>query len=796
MNIYEKEHLNSLRALLPECTVLLRKSGAFPLEKPCSLVLCGNGARHTVKGGTGSGEVNSRFFVSAEEGLKEAGFNIVSGAWLDAYDKVRAKAQKKFADGAFKKMLRDPIGAVSEIMGAIVPEPEYSISLPVEGEAAVYVLSRISGEGTDRSFTKGDFLLTDSERRDILALAGNFSRFLLVLNTGGPVDLSGLESVGDILVLSQLGVETGAALADILLGKTYPSGKLTTTWASTEEYPRIGDFGGTEETEYREGVYVGYRYFDSAGIAPAFPFGFGLGYTEFETTCVSVSADGEHVCVQTETANVGSRCGKEIVQLYVSPPAGKIDKPYQALAAFAKTPELRPGERAGLTLKFDMSQLAVYDGKHARYVLEAGDYVLRLGSDSRRTEAVSVIRLDGQAVTAKVRNILGKPGFEDWNPGREFETEKRLPELVIRAENLPCRACDYYRPFAVSPEAARLDTESLIRLNVGYFKPGNAFQSIIGEASTSVAGAAGESFNGIVMADGPAGLRLSRQYVKSENGVKSVGLTIPESLSSVIPAPVVKALKKFSGSRVGKDEKRLEQYATAIPVGTAIAQSWNVALAEKCGDIVGEEMKLFGVDLWLAPALNIHRSVLCGRNYEYYSEDPLLSGKMAAGITRGVQKHPGCGVTIKHFAANNQEFKRYSNDSRLSERALREIYLRGFEIAVREGAPLALMTSYNLLNGIHTSEHLGLMRDILRYEWGYDGAVMTDWLISQEIMTKGSKHPAPQAWRIARAGGDVVMPGSAADTRNIRKAVKAGELSRRQLEINATRMLKLKPLKR
>ena len=175
MNIYEKEHLNSLRALLPECTVLLRKSGAFPLEKPCSLVLCGNGARHTVKGGTGSGEVNSRFFVSAEEGLKEAGFNIVSGAWLDAYDKVRAKAQKKFADGAFKKMLRDPIGAVSEIMGAIVPEPEYSISLPAEGEAAVYVLSRISGEGTDRSFTKGDFLLTDSERRDILALAGSIA---------------------------------------------------------------------------------------------------------------------------------------------------------------------------------------------------------------------------------------------------------------------------------------------------------------------------------------------------------------------------------------------------------------------------------------------------------------------------------------------------------------------------------------------------------------------------------------------------------------------------------------------
>lgn len=431
------KHLRRLRGLLPECTVLLRKSGGFPLSGPCRLVAYGNGVRHTVKGGTGSGEVNSRFFTTVEDGLREAVFEIISAPWLDAYDALYAGAKKDFADRAVKRMLRDPAGAVAEIMGAIIPEPEYNIPLDFRGDAAVYVLSRISGEGSDRSPVKGDIYLTDTERRDILELAEKYEKFLLVINAGGPVDLSGIESVRDILVLSQLGVETGSALADILLGKTYPSGKLSTTWAAFGDYQTVGSFGDAEETEYREGVYVGYRYFDSVGTVPMFPFGFGLGYTDFEISDASAAAEGERITVTAKVTNIGSFPGKEIAQLYVSPPGGRIDKPYQSLAAFAKTRELIPGESEEIKLSFDLSDVASYDTDHSCYVLESGSYVLRLGTDSRSTRVISVIALDGDAVTRQVKNVFGDPGFADWHP-TEQQSEVLSPELIISADCIPC----------------------------------------------------------------------------------------------------------------------------------------------------------------------------------------------------------------------------------------------------------------------------------------------------------------------------------------------------------------------
>ncbi|MBQ1315887.1 MAG: glycoside hydrolase family 3 protein, partial [Lachnospiraceae bacterium] len=234
-----------------------------------------------------------------------------------------------------------------------------------------------------------------------------------------------------------------------------------------------------------------------------------------------------------------------------------------------------------------------------------------------------------------------------------------------------------------------------------------------------------------------------------------------------------------------------EQYCTAIPIGCAIAQSWNDALAEELGDIVGDEMERFGVHLWLAPALNIHRSIRCGRNFEYYSEDPLISGRMAAAVTRGVQKHPGRGTTIKHFTVNNQEYNRIGSNSQVSERAMREIYLKGFEICVKESQPHALMTSYNLLNGIHTSERRDLITDILRAEWGYEGIVMTDWVIAGITQVKNPAHRNALSDQVAAAGGDLFMPGGKGDLKNIMDALESGTLSRRQLEENATRVYRM-----
>ena len=228
-----------------------------------------------------------------------------------------------------------------------------------------------------------------------------------------------------------------------------------------------------------------------------------------------------------------------------------------------------------------------------------------------------------------------------------------------------------------------------------------------------------------------------------------------------------------------------------IPIGTAIAQSFNTELAENFGDLVGAEMEMMGVNLWLAPALNIHRSILCGRNFEYYSEDPFVSGMVAAAITRGVQKHKGCFVTIKHYAANNAETNRYCNNSQVSERAMREIYLRGFGLCVREAGPKAVMTSYNLLNGTHTAEHRGLIEDILRCQFEFDGIVMTDWVI--DVMTSaGSKYRNSLSHEVAKAGGDLFMPGGKKDYENVLNALKDGSLSRKQVEINASRVVRMK----
>ena len=260
-------------------------------------------------------------------------------------------------------------------------------------------------------------------------------------------------------------------------------------------------------------------------------------------------------------------------------------------------------------------------------------------------------------------------------------------------------------------------------------------------------------------------------------------------MSELMPAPAALAMKLLGGNGKVKGEI-LEQNCSAIPIGTALAQSWNLPFAEQCGDLVGDEMERFGVQLWLAPALNIHRDIRCGRNFEYFSEDPLISGKFAAAITRGVQKHPGCGTTVKHFAANNQETNRYSSNSQVSERAMREIYLRGFEIAVRESLPHALMTSYNLLNGVHTSERRDLIEDILRAEFGYEGIVMTDWIIA--VMTgKSKKYAAPDAAKIAAAGNDLTMPGGMGDLKAMKRGMKKGVVTRRQLQINAARVARM-----
>ena len=794
---YEKEHAQRIRSLGAECTLFLKRSGDFPLQAAGEIALFGSGARRTVKGGTGSGEVNSHYFVTVEEGLENAGFTVTSKYWLDTYDSLRKAARESFLRRLQEKARREHKMAVLEYMGVVMPEPEYTIPLYGEGDTAIYVLSRISGEGSDREAKPGDILLTETEIRDILTLQKKYKRFLLALNTGGVVDLSPVMAVENILLLSQLGAETGNILADILLGKSFPSGKLSTTWAAWEDYPTVGDFGGRDETRYKEGVFVGYRYFDSVDRKPLFPFGFGLGYTDFAVAPLSLRREGETVFLRARVRNTGAFPGKETVQLYASQPGKEIPQPWQVLAAFRKTPELQPGESCEVELCFDFKDLAYYDEDDNTWTLEKGSYLLRLGSSSADTRIAGRLLLNKDAVTLDCRACCGKPDFKDWSPEpREQEKTGMVRTLRFTAKKIKRERVAYRLGGDMDLITEELSDEELALLNVGAFEEKPGLLSTIGNAGRTVAGAAGETCRelreknipALVMADGPAGLRLSRDYTLDEKGVHPVGETMPESILELMPKPLSWLLSRMGG---GKPKGEiLHQYATAIPIGIAIAQSWNSELAEACGSLVGAEMERFGVHLWLAPALNLHRDIRCGRNFEYYSEDPLLSGKMAAGITRGVQRHPGCAVTIKHFAANNQEYNRYNSNSQVSQRTLRELYLRGFGICVRESAPLAVMTSYNLLNGTHTSEQRDLIHRILRCEFGFGGIVMTDWILP---MGQGSskKYPAPDAGKIAAAGGDLVMPGGKNDQKAILKALKKKKLTRQQLRINATRVIRM-----
>lgn len=803
MKQYEKEHLDLVLNNAAECTVLLKSNGQFPIKNACKMVAYGAGIRHTIKGGTGSGEVNTRFTYSIEEGLEKEGFEITSKNWLDAYDKIREQAKKSFYKGLRKEAKAKKENVIMFTMGRVMKEPYYDIPLDGNGDIAIYVVSRNSGEGSDREVVEGDVKLTKSEVRDILALNKKYEKFMLVLNVGGPVDLTPVMEVGNILLLSQLGVDCGKVLADIILGKQNPSGKLTTTWATWDNYSKEGTFGDWNDTNYNEGIYVGYRYFDTFNKTALFPFGYGRSYTSFKQSIKDVSINGETVTVSVDVSNTGNYAGKEVIQVYVSLPEGKLDKAYQELSGYAKTKLIEPGSSDNVEISFKLSDIASYDEENAAYIVEAGEYIVRVGNSSKDTEIAAVVRLDETVITIKTRNCLGDPGFKDIVPEKKSVCE--IPDSAVRliADASAIKRNDvlYDVEYEIDDRVKALTDEELGFLVIGNFDPNAKGLSIVGNAGVHVAGAAGETtsqlekkgIKPLVTADGPAGIRVSKYYYEDENGVHDASGqgSLPESMTEVM-SPFAKFIAKIvtGKKKAPKNVEIKEHMATMIPIGTAIAQSFNVDLAKTFGDIVGSEMEMMGIQLWLAPALNIHRSILCGRNFEYYSEDPLVAGLTTAAITEGVQAHKGCAVTIKHYAANNAETNRCCNNSHVSERAMREIYLRGFGICVRKSDPHALMTSYNLLNGIHTAEHRGLIEDILRCEYGFSGIVMTDWVVAF-MNSSRSIYRNSLSNEVVKAGGDLFMPGCKSDYENVMNALKDGSLSRKQIEINATRIVRM-----
>ena len=889
----EQRHRILAREAAEESIVLLKNDGVLPLPTGIPVALFGAGAGLTIKGGTGSGDVNVRHSVSIYDGFTLARVRVTSKDWIEDYEE-----RYELARQAWKKQILDECGGSTDGQLFFDTYTSHAFEMPEgrpiedtdvqDAKTAVYVISRVAGEGSDRYLAKGDYYLTDHELEDLRVLATLVEKIVIVINAGAPIDLTVLEAMPEvkaILFMGQAGEEGGNACARILLGFVNPSAKLTATWArSYMDYPGAMEFSdvraqldednayGAAETidrdallarsRYEEGIYVGYRYFDSFGVAPRYHFGHGLSYTSFVLTAEAprAAADGLYIPVTVE--NTGNPyAGKEVVQVYAACPqpaaisgedgvkvaasgetaetlAGDAGnggagveasaqaeveaKEFKRLVAFRKTRLLAPGEQETMTLHVDGRALASfrtdYDAAHGAWVIEAGRYAIFVGSSSEesRLQLAGVVEVAEEKVLEivphicpvkdadfhecaapveslrrktqawsdtwatmkqaaqqgkRIAGLCGKLGWTQalgettWAPGEEPVFRNAQDDLDRMAHAI----------------ASALEVKDLIPLLMGEF---DMHASALGSAGQRVPGTAGETSRsleellhvpGISMADGPAGLRLSRSYL--------VERATGEKLSTGIEANLENG---FFASEPAEPEKyeRWYQFTTAWPVGTNLAQTWNEELLGAVGRATGIEMEEFHVAWWLAPGMNIHRNPLNGRNFEYYSEDPLLSGKMAAAITKGVQALPGVGTTVKHYACNNQENNRMGVDAVVSERALREIYLRGFEIAIKESQPMCIMTSYNEINGVHSANNADLCTEIVRREWHFQGVIMTDWATTLDF-------GGADAAGCVAAGNDLIMPGATSDLENIEQAYAEGRLSEADIRSCAERVLNI-----
>nr|AGS54216.1 beta-glucosidase [uncultured bacterium contig00107] len=789
-NQRERECLDVAREAATEGIVLLKNEGVLPIA-PQKIALFGAGAGMTIKGGTGSGEVNERHAVTILEGLEDAGFEVTTKGWIDEYARLYKDGEEAFAKEFRKRVGLFNIGAVVSFMFTpyLYPYGRRLTDEDIEAsgtDACIYVVARQAGEGADRKLDRFENDLSEDELHNIRMCAAAYKKFVVVINVGATFNLGFLdeiENIGAVVFFCQQGSAGGAAFADIVSGKVSPSGRLAVSWAAKyDDIPFAREFsylnGDVDNEYYKEGIFVGYRYFDSFGAKPRFEFGHGLSYTQFEVKSAGATLSKTKATVHAEVRNVGkTHSAKEVAQLYVSCPQGMLQREYQHLAAFAKTSLLAPGETETLRLEFDFADLAGYDEGASRYILEKGEYILRLGQSSRNTTPCAVVALDNDVVVSEHRRIcppqspideLTLPPAGEVSAKRTGSTADLL-RLSLKSDDFETVVHKYdsipiYSDEKVDALIGKLSVKDMVGIVVGSgMFGGKRHFDAPGAAGSTTSALVGKGIKNVLLADGPAGLRLQRTSAVTKSGkVKMIDAQI--AILNMLP----KYVKRFMFGNPKKDTL-IYQYTTAFPVEMAMAQTWNLDLLERMGRSVGREMAEYGVTYWLAPGMNIHRNPLCGRNFEYYSEDPLLSGKMAAAAVRGLQSTPGCFATIKHYVCNDMEDNRNKVSSNLSERALREIYLKGFGIAVKEGGARSVMTSYNRVNGVYAPNSRDLCTAVLRNEWGFGGVVMTDWFST-------GKGLADAALALA-AGNDLMMPGSKDDKKAILAALKGGTLS-------------------
>lgn len=715
-----KEHRAVAKDAAVEGTVLLKNDGTLPLATGAKIVLFGTGAGEFLFGGGGSGKVWTDRLVTLDDGLKEAAqrgeisyFPETAQFYIDEVQKIFAEARKDCStDAQFASWRRE-----YQMPLPVMPEALYA-KAKAFGDTAIFCVSRYSAEGDqggDRTGGKGDFYLWDEEQQLLDKLCKDFAKVVVVINSCGPVSTTEYDKVGAVLYPLYGGSVAGEAIVDILMGKRYPSGHLQHTLAK-----EIGDYPSTEGfhdhenyVNYTEDIFVGYRYFET--FAPekvAYPFGFGLSYTTFDVKAAAAVLEKNTAKVTVNVKNTGKTAGKEVVQLYLTAPQGKLGKAKKVLCAFAKTKELKPGEEAAVKLSFDIRQFGSFDDlgkvKKSAFILEKGEYAVQLGTNSRDTQVCLKFTLEDDIICRQCN---------------EYMAPRALPERLTAdgtMEKLPFAKKVEHKPLGYKCKGTPGEQFPLAKA----YKEGRL-----------------DDFLATLTDEDLAEFLYGHPMMNASN-TNGIGLMPRNERLDVMNVPLVPTADGPAGLRVRLGRGVLPTY---FPCGTTLSQTWNLPLIEKVGKTAAREIKENNVGIWLAPGMNIHRSPLCGRNFEYYSEDPFTTGMVAAACVKGVQSQK-IAATIKHYCGNNRENSRRLVDSQVSQRALREIYLRGFEIAIKKAQPWALMTSYNPVNGEQMSKNWEAINGILRKEWKYQGVVMTDWRTLSNVEEE------------LHAGSDVKMP--------------------------------------
>ena len=765
LDFTEEEHRQLCREVATQTMVLATNNAELPLKSTDQVVLFGDGTTNTIYGGWGSGEVYNKGTTSNMSPVTVLdGMDNHSDKFIYVRNNKGPLIGNNLEENDIRKFSEKRNGA--------------------ERTVGILTISRRSGEGGDRPFDSSNtgVFLSKEEIETYNKLIQYFDKVVVILNVGSVVELNGMDKneKTSILISFLPGMEAGNSIADVLVGDAYPSAHLSDTWAKTiNDYPTTATFReDLKYVRYKEGLFVGYRYFEEDEETQSkvvFPFGHGLSYTKFdlENSC-EFDSDKKVFTVKSKVTNTGERVGRQVVQVYAKKPQNEdFIKVKRELVAFGKTKELKPGESETLTLNFDLNYLASYDetgvtGNKACYVLEAGEYSIYVGDSvaatrnddnlvytHKQSELVVTEKLSNQLVPSdqEVANANKKPDFRSLFPSNQLKSIKNNENLdedeIILSENNKLKL--------QADEQNTYPTDQFNELNFKSVLEGkHTMEELVDALSNEELAFLSSGKNGNI-----------------RSGTGTIGGLFNAGLTKKYNIPFGETCDGPAGIR--QSEEKMQ--STAWPCSTAMASSFDVDLLKKVGEETGKEARRVGCTFWLAPGMNTHRSPLCGRNFEYYSEDPLLSGKMAAAITQGVQSKR-VSITLKHFFANNKEQNRngddvddrLASDSRMAERVAREIYLKGFEIGVKEGKPWAIMSSYNRINGIKTSTNHDLLTNILRNEWNYDGLLMTDWFTKSEIDDE------------AHAGSCVKMPSGSVEV--LKNGIEKGSVTRDDLKRN------------